>query len=128
MKVYSMIGALVVTFALIFYTIGFVKEQRKKIVNSIVLLYFTLGVIFDISATILMILGSSKGFTMHGFLGYSALLGMCIDAFMLWKHNMKNGSEVKVSKNLNIYSRIVYIWWVLAYITGGLMVLFRHRA
>jgi len=127
MKIYSMIGSLVVIFALIFYSIGFAKEQRRKIVDSKILLFFTLGVIFDISATTLMVLGSSKGLlTMHGFLGYSALLGMCIDTFLLWRHNQSKGSEEKVNYSLNIYSRIAYIWWVLAFITGGLLVALRH--
>ena len=129
MIVYSMIGSLVVTLALIFYSIGFAKEQRKKVVNTNVLLFFTLGVFFDISATTLMILGSSKGMlTIHGLLGYSSLIGMCTDTFLLWGHYAKNGSKVNVSRGLNIYSRITYIWWVLVFITGGLLVAFRHVA
>lgn len=123
-----MIGSLIVTLALLFYTIGFIKEQRKKLVTSSVLLFFSLGVVLDISATILMILGSTNGmFTLHGFLGYSALLGMCIDAALLWRHKLKNGSEVLVSKKLNTYSKVVYFWWVIAFITGGLMVALKHR-
>ncbi|MDR3652132.1 MAG: hypothetical protein P4L34_04090 [Paludibacter sp.] len=127
MKIYAMIGSLVVVFALVFYSIGFVKEQRKKLITSRVLLFFTLGVIFDISATTLMILGSTKGLlTFHGFIGYSSLLGMCIDTFLLWRHNLKKGPEVKVSQGLNIFSRVTYIWWVIAFITGGLLVALRH--
>jgi len=122
-----MIGSFVVIFALLFYSLGFVKVQRKQFVNSRVLLFFTLGVVLDISATTLMILGSSKGMlSLHGILGYSSLLGMCTDTFLLWKHNIKKGSGVKVNKNLNIYSRVAYIWWVLAFITGGLLVALRH--
>lgn len=124
-----MIGSLVVTVALILYSIGFIKVQRRKLVTSRVLLFFTIGVFFDISATILMILGSSKGLlTFHGFIGYSSLLGMATDTFLLWRYNLKNGSEKKVSKSLDIYSRIAYIWWVLAFITGGLLVALRHTA
>ena len=127
MKIYAMIGSMVVLFALLFYSIGFFKVQRKRMVNSQVLLFFTLGVILDISATILMILGSTKGLlTFHGVLGYSALLGMGIDAFLLWKHNLKKGSEEKVNRNLNLYSRIAYGWWVVAFITGGIMVAISH--
>ena len=81
----------------------------------------------DISATMLMILGSTKGLlTFHGVLGYSALLGMGVDGFLLWKHNLKKGMEEKVNKNLNLYSRIAYGWWVVAFITGGLMVAVSH--
>ena len=127
MKIYSMIGSFVVIFALVFYSIGFAKEQKKKLVTSRVLLFYTLGVIFDISATTLMILGSSKGFTFHGFIGYSSLLGMCIDTFLLWNHNRKKGPDEKASRGLNIYSRVAYIWWVVAFITGGLLVALRHH-
>jgi len=127
MKIYAMIGSFVVIFALAFYSIGFVKEQRRKLITSRVLLFYTLGVLFDISATTLMILGSTKGLlTFHGFIGYSSLLGMSIDTILLWRQHQKNGPDTKVSKPLDIYSRIAYIWWVVAFITGGLLVAIRH--
>src|ERR1035437_3187374 len=120
MKIYAMIGSFVVIFALTFYSIGFVKEQRRKLITSRILLFYVLGVLFDITATTLMILGSTKGLlTIHGFIGYSSLLGMSVDTILLWKHNQKNGPETKVSKSLDTYSRIAYIWWVVAFITGG---------
>lgn len=127
MKIYALIGSFVVIFALGFYSIGFVKEQRRKLITSRVLLFYTLGVLFDISATTLMILGSTKGLlTFHGFIGYSSLLGMSIDTILLWRQHQKNGPDTKVSKPLDIYSRIAYIWWVVAFITGGLLVAIRH--
>ena len=127
MKIYAMIGSFVVLIALALYSIGFIKEQRSKLVTSRVLLFFTIGVFFDISATTLMILGSTKGLlTFHGFIGYSSLLGMAVDTFLLWKFNRKNGPDMKVSKSLHLYSRIAYSWWVIAFITGGLLVALRH--
>ncbi len=124
MKTVSMIGSLVVTIALVFYSIGFAKEQRGKRVSSQVLMFFTIGVILDITATILMIIGSSKGMlTLHGFIGYSSLLGMLTDTSLLWRHNIRQGSSTVVHNNLHIYSRIAYIWWVIAYITGSLLVI-----
>jgi len=118
---------MVVTVALIFYSVGFAKEQRRKQVTSRVLLFFTIGVLLDISATTLMILGSTKGMlTFHGFIGYSSLLGMSIDTILLWRYNLKNGSLQTVSKSLNAYTRCAYIWWVAAFITGGLLVALRH--
>jgi len=129
MKIYSMIGSMVVTIALVLYSIGFAREQRRKLVTSHVLLFFTLGVIFDISATILMILGSTKGLlTFHGFIGYSSLLGMATDTCLLWRFNLRQGPGTKVSKSLHLYSRIAYIWWVMAFITGGLLVALRHAS
>ena len=123
MKTASIIGSMVVTVALVFYSIGFAKERREKVVSSGVLLFYTIGVTLDITATILMILGSSKGLlTIHGFIGYSSLLGMLADTFLLWRHNLKEGPAIQVNKKLHLYSRIAYAWWVIAYITGGLLV------
>jgi hypothetical protein len=123
MKTISMVGSLVVTIALVFYSIGFAREQRKKLVTNRVLLFYTIGVSLDITATILMIIGSTKGLiTIHGLIGYSSLSGMLIDTFLLWKHNLKHGAVKDVSNHLHLYSRIAYIWWIIAYITGGLLV------
>jgi hypothetical protein len=123
MKTVSMIGSLVVTIALVFYSIGFSKERRKKLVTGQVLIFYTIGVSLDITATILMIIGSSKGMiTAHGLIGYSSLLGMLADTILLWRHNLTEGSGAEVSRGLHIYSRIAFTWWIIAYITGGLLV------
>jgi hypothetical protein len=123
MKIVSMIGSLVVTVALVFYSIGFSKERRKKLVTGQVLLFYTIGVSLDITATILMIIGSSRGMvTLHGLIGYSSLLGMLADTILLWRHNLAKGSGTEVSRGLHIYSGIAFTWWILAYITGGLLV------
>lgn len=123
MKTVSIIGSLIVTIALIFYSIGFAKETRKKLVTGRVLLFYTLGVCLDVTATILMIIGSSKGMiTVHGMIGYSSLLGMLIDTILLWSYNLRQGADAEVSRGLQIYTRIAFTWWVIAYITGGLLV------
>jgi uncharacterized repeat protein (TIGR03987 family) len=123
MKIISMIAALVVTTALVFYSLGFFHENRKKLVTRKVLLLYTLGVFFDITATIMMIIGSSQGLiTPHGMIGYSSLLIMLTDTALLWRHNIRSGTDTEVSKALYTYSRIAFTWWVIAYITGGLLV------
>jgi uncharacterized protein with PQ loop repeat len=128
MKVFSIIGSMVVTLALISYSIGFFKEQRRRQITPDVLLHFTIGVILDISATILMILGSTQGgITFHGLIGYSSLLGMTIDTLLLWRYKPRNGAVQTANKALNIYTRCAYIWWVAAYITGALLVALRNH-
>jgi hypothetical protein len=123
MKTVSMIGSFIVTIALIFYSIGFSKESKGKLVTGRVLLFYTIGVSLDITATILMIIGSTKGMlTLHGMIGYSSLLGMLTDTVFLWRHNLNNGPEAEVKRSLHIFSRIVFTWWIIAYITGGLLV------
>ncbi len=123
MKTASMIGSMVVTIALIFYSIGFVNENRKRVVNSRILFFYTIGVSLDITATIFMIIGSSKGMiTLHGMIGYSSLLGMLTDTIILWRHNLRKGASTSVTRFITVYSRIAYTWWIIAYITGGLLV------
>ena len=122
----SKIGATIVIFALASYSVAIFTEQRKRIVNQIVILFLSIGVILDITATTFMILGTTKGpFTLHGFLGYSSLLGMIIDTFLIWQLRLKFGINAPVSKSIHLYSRLAYSWWVLAFITGGLLVAMR---
>jgi len=123
MKTITLIATSIVTLALIFYTIGIISEQIKKELTRKVLAFVTLGIIFDISATTLMIIGSANSpFTVHGLLGYSSLTLMMIDVVLLWRHKKVHGFG-NVSSGLHIYSRMAYTWWVLAYITGGLLVM-----
>ncbi len=126
MKTLTIIAATIVTLALISYSIAIITEQRKKIVMSRVLIFLTLGVILDITSTTLMIIASENSpFTLHGVLGYSSLTLMVTDAVLLWRFRMKKGSQTTVTPNLHIYSRLAFIWWVLAYITGSLLVALR---
>lgn len=120
------LGTTIVIFALASYSIAIITEQRKKILRRRILVFLTLGVALDITATIFMILGSSKGvFTLHGIIGYSSLIGMFIDAVLIWRLKMKNGTYSLVPDNVHIYSRYAYIWWIIAFITGGLLVALR---
>lgn len=118
------VGTSIVFFALLFYSIGIFAEQKHKRVLPRVLLFLTLGIIFDIVATGFMIAGSSKGiFTVHGFIGYSSLLGMLIDNILIWRLRIRNGINTFVPDTIHKYSRYAYFWWVIAFITGGMLVM-----
>ena len=120
------IGTTVVVFALIAYSIAIIGVLHKKTVRRITLIFITLGVILDLTATSFMILGSSKGmFTLHGFIGYSSLLGMTIDAALIWRSSIKTSLNQPVSRALHIYSLCAWLWWIAAFLTGGLLVLLR---
>jgi hypothetical protein len=126
MKIISMIGSFIVTLALISYSLAIFTEQFKRTISKRVLKFLTIGVILDISATTCMIIGSSQGlFTLHGILGYSALTLMIADTFLIWKQKYRMGMNAPVPAGLNLYTRVAYIWWVAAYITGGLLVALR---
>lgn len=119
------VGTIVVFFALTFYSIGIFTEQKHKKVLQRVITFLTMGIIADIIATAFMIAGSSKGlFTLHGIIGYSALLAMLIDNIFIWRLRIKTGVGADVPDAIHKYSRYAYIWWVMAFITGGLLVAF----
>jgi hypothetical protein len=111
----------VVTFALIFYSVAVISEQKRSAVTKWILLFLKGGVTLDISSTMLMIVGSTNiPLTAHGVIGYSALLAMLIDAIIIWKHWMKHGHNV-IPRKIHLYTRIAYCWWVIAYIVGAVM-------
>jgi hypothetical protein len=114
-------AVIVVTFALITYSIGVIIEQRKQFISRGVRVFITAGVTLDIASTALMIIGSGKiPITVHGFIGYSALTVMLIDTILIWRHWSKNRTA-PVSRALNIYTRCAYGWWVVAYVAGAVI-------
>lgn len=126
MKPLAMIAAAVVTLALISYSIAIITEQRKKIVSNFVIGFLTLGVILDIGSTSMMIIVSENSpFTLHGIMGYTALLLMLTDAVLLWNFRTKKGKETRVSTGLHRYSLVAYSLWIAAYLTGSLLVILR---
>jgi uncharacterized repeat protein (TIGR03987 family) len=120
-------AVVVVTFALIFYTIGVITEQRSSLISRRVLLFLSLGVVFDISSTALMIVGSRKiPITVHGFIGYSALLLMLIETVLMWIFWKRHNKE-QVSAAVNVYTKFAYGWWVIAYIAGAVIAMTLER-
>ena len=119
------LGTRIVVFALLSYTIAFVIEQRKTRITRAVLIFQCAGLVLDITATLFMILGSSSTpLSVHGIIGYSALIIMIFKTLLFWRHYKKYGISGKVGKILHWYSRVAYIWWVTAFILGGLIVIF----
>jgi xanthine/uracil permease len=126
MNILLVYGTRIVIFAMIAYTIAVISEQRRRRVSNRVLWFLTAGIMLDLTATIFMITGSSNTpFTLHGLLGYSSLTGMLIDTVLIWRYRIQNGPAAEVPKNLHLYSRYAYLWWILAFITGGALVLFK---
>lgn len=123
MKTILIVGSIIVTLALISYSIGVITEQRKKRITKRVLFFLSMGLTFDITATACMIIGSTNSpFTFHGFIGYTGLLAMIIETVFAYRFNAKNGSTVVVNKALHTYTLFAYILWVAVYITGSLLV------
>jgi len=121
-----MTGAGIVIFALLSYSLSILTEQRKKLVTPFVLRFLTIGILLDITATTFMIIGSSNSaFTLHGVLGYSSLAGMLIDTILIWRFHLASKPGTIVPRRLHLYSRLAYLWWIIAFITGLMLVVFK---
>lgn len=119
-------GATIVVFALLSYSVSVFTEQRRRRVTPAVLLFLTLGLMLDVTATAFMIAGSSKGpFTLHGLLGYSSLAAMLVDTWLIWRFRLRNAPDAEVPRGLHLYTRAAYGWWLAAFVTGGLLVAMR---
>jgi hypothetical protein len=120
MNVLLRMGSGIVILALAAYSVAIITEQRKRHVINAVLTFMTVGIVLDITATAFMILGSTNPpWTLHGILGYSSLAAMLLDAILLWRHRLVHGAATEVSKSLHLYSRVAYVWWLLAFATGA---------
>jgi hypothetical protein len=107
-------------------TIAVFSEFKKRHITKKILSFLTIGLVLDITATICMIVGSTNSpFTLHGSLGYSALTLMLIDTILIWRLFRNYGYNFEVPKTLHRYTMISYSWWVIAYITGSLMVMLK---
>ena len=74
MKPILIAGSIIVSLALISYSIGVFKERKTKSITKTILAFLSIGLFFDVTATCCMIIGSSNSpFTFHGFIGYTGL-------------------------------------------------------
>jgi hypothetical protein len=121
------VGVIFIHIAFVLYTVFIYKESKHKRATKGVVGFITAAVIFDISATICMMIGTiEEYFTLHGILGYSAVAVMMTDAFFIWKHKIKHGTEVLFSDTLNRNSRLGYILWLFAFGTGEILAIMNH--
>ena len=107
MNIFLSYGTKIVILALIAYSIAILTEQKTHRVSNRVLIFITLGILLDIMATVLMIMGSSNTpFTLHGFIGYSSLAAMLIDTVLIWNHWFKSGPDVNVANGLHLEGKL----------------------
>ncbi len=121
------VGVILIHIALVLYSIFIYKERKYKRATNGVVGFITAAVIFDISATLCMMIGTVENWlTLHGVLGYTALTVMVTDAFFIWKHRLNHGTEVPFSDTLNRNSKLGYILWLIAFGTGEMLAVINH--
>ncbi|MBK7173604.1 MAG: hypothetical protein IPH84_10320 [Bacteroidales bacterium] len=118
-------GITIVNLALISYSIAIFTQSRSKTLGRKVLVFLSIGVILDISATICMVIGSGKFLTLHGIIGYTSLSGMLTDTIFSFYYARKYGLGKRIPGQFNKWSITAYLYWVIAYITGALLVMLK---
>lgn len=126
MKPVLIAGITIVNLALLSYSVAIITQTKKKIINKTVLSFLTIGVVFDITATICMVIGSGEGLTLHGLIGYSSLAGMITDTIITYHSARTRGMNMVLRPRFIRLSFSVYIYWILAYITGAVIIMMRQ--
>ena len=112
---------IMITSALVFYTIGVWSEHRSKKLKKIHLIFFWLGLCMDTTGTILM--GRiaeqsifSGNLSLHGITGALAIILMIVHAIWATIVLMKNNEDS--AKNFHRLSIAVWAIWLVPYILG----------
>ena len=117
MLVYAIVT---ITLALIFYSIGVWSEKIQGELKKWHLVIFWIGLIFDTIGTTLMSEISSGGFefNFHGITGLLAIVLMLFHAVWATVVLVKNDAKAKI--NFHKFSIIVWIIWLIPYISGAM--------
>lgn len=119
-------GIIVVNIALVFYLSALITVSGKEMNGGRFLSLLLAGVFFDITATALMISGSSQGpLTLHGLIGYSSLGAMICETVVFLHFFRKFGTGKRIGKTRRRVFMFVFVYWVLAYITGAALIVLR---
>lgn len=125
MKPILIAGVTIVNLALIAYSIAIYTQNRKNRLTRTVMTFLTLGVIFDITSTVCMVISSGHALTLHGVVGYSSLAGMLIDTIISYRRVNTLGTGCEVTARFSRWSRVAYFYWLAAYVTGVLIISLR---
>jgi uncharacterized repeat protein (TIGR03987 family) len=117
-----LISAILITLALIFYSIGVWSERLSKYLKGWHVAAFWTGFVFDVSGTTAMGILSDHPFNildLHTLTGQIAIWLMLVHA--IWATVVvRNGNE-NIRKKFHRYSMIVWLIWLIPYLGGMFM-------
>jgi len=116
------LSIVLITLALIFYSIGVWYEYFSKYLKAWHLVAFWLGFIFDVSGTIAMNNISDNGFDLlepHTLTGQIALWLMFIHS--IWASVVVIKGSDHIRSRFHKYSIIVWVIWLMPYF-GGMII------
>jgi uncharacterized repeat protein (TIGR03987 family) len=115
----TILSVVLITLALVFYSIGIWSERFGRYLKTWHVVCFWLGLLFDVSGTYAMHLISTREFNIldpHTLTGQIALWVMLVH--VVWAtYVIKWGSE-KVRKKFHVYSIHVWMLWMVPYFMG----------
>ncbi|MFW5830699.1 MAG: hypothetical protein ACOC1D_05725 [Prolixibacteraceae bacterium] len=117
MNLITMTGAFVITLGLLSYGLGSISLQRFKVISSGVLIFLTLGLILDITANILFLIGNNHLFSLRRLPACSALFIMLINVIWIWRVYYLKTKDRFAGKQLLLYSKVAFGWWLIVYMT-----------
>ncbi|MBL7013602.1 MAG: hypothetical protein ISR83_04215 [Candidatus Marinimicrobia bacterium] len=118
MKLLILVGAILITVALVLYTKAMFGILKTKIITKKQLFVLSVGFLSEIVAVACMGAVSTKSiFSAHSLLGYAGALFMLAAIVWGWKTSSNDDEWEATILQYNFY-RFVYIFWVISYITG----------
>lgn len=113
------ISSVLITLALIFYSIGIWAERIKKYLHKWHLIFFWIGFLFDLSGTYSMHLMAKDNFNFfepHTLTGQIAIWLMLIHA--IWATIVVTKNNETARTKFHKYSLIVWLIWLIPYFGG----------
>ena len=117
MTTQTLIAMILITLALVFYSIGVWSERIAGRLKWWHLIFFWTGLIFDtIGTAIMMEMAGGIGFDIHSLTGVLAILLMIIHA--IWATIVLVREDERMIANFHKFSVVVWLIWLIPYLSG----------
>ena len=112
-----MLSTILISLALVFYTIGVWSERFAGRLKGWHLVFFWGGLVFDTVGTgMMMEMAGGLTFDIHGVTGVLAILLMFVHA--VWASIVLIRKDEKAIANFHKFSVLVWVIWLVPYLTG----------
>jgi len=119
MPLLTISAIVLITLALVFYSIGIWSERYSRYLKTWHVVCFWLGLLFDISGTYAMHLISTRAFSIlepHTLTGQIALWVMLVH--VVWATYVIKWGNEKTHRKFHVYSIHVWMLWMVPYLGG----------
>jgi len=113
----AMLSMILITFALVFYTIGVWSERLSGRLKSWHLIFFWGGLVFDTIVTgMMMEMAGQLTADLHGLTGLLAIALMLVHA--IWATVVLLRRDERAILNFHKFSLLVWLIWLVPYFSG----------